>query len=460
MSAPPGFRAEFRATLRVALPLALGNLAMMAMGFTDAVMVGRLGAQALAAAGLGAAVYFTIGVAVQGVVTAVAPLAAHAIGSGDRAAAGRIAGAGLLLAGLLSLPFAAVVLAVDRLLLVFGYDAALAADIGRFLGAAAWGAPAFIAVGTTRSLLIALGHQRVVMLSLFAAIASNAGLNWVLIYGNLGMPALGIVGSGYATSINIWLSLMVHVLAIRCLPSLQGLAPWRAAWLLPRREIGRLLRLGLPIAGMMLLESGLFLAGGLLSGLLGAAALGAHQIALNCASITFMVPLGFAQAATVRVAHELGAGRPATARLAGFMALGLGAGFMLLAAVLLWTFPRAIIGVYIDIDAEANRELVQTALRLFVVAALFQVVDGMQVIAAGALRGFRDTAVPMLLAGVGYWGIGFAGGWILGFPLGLGVYGLWCGLGMGVGVVAVLLSVRLHLRSAAPPLTPAAAGHT
>jgi MATE family multidrug resistance protein len=189
-------------------------------------------------------------------------------------------------------------------------------------------------------------------------------------------------------------------------------------------------------------------------GLLGAAPLGAHQLVLNCAGISFMVPLGLSQAATVRVAYELGAGLALAARRAGFVALALGIGFMGATAVALWTAPEAIIAAYIDIADPANRDTVRLARRLLAVAALFQVVDGMQVIAAGALRGYKDTLVPMLLAGFGYWGAGFVGGWLLAFPLGYGAVGLWWGLALGLAVVAFLLTLRLHLL--APPATRAA----
>jgi MATE family multidrug resistance protein len=165
------------------------------------------------------------------------------------------------------------------------------------------------------------------------------------------------------------------------------------------------------------------------------------------------VPLGLGQAATVRVAYELGAGRAFAARRAGMVALALGIGFMSATAVVLWTVPDAIISVYIDIADPANRATVVIARRLLVIAALFQVFDGMQVIAAGALRGYKDTMVPMMLAGFGYWGAGFGGGWLLAFPLGYGAVGLWWGLALGLAVVAILLTLRLHLL--APPVTGA-----
>lgn len=194
---------------------------------------------------------------------------------------------------------------------------------------------------------------------------------------------------------------------------------------------------------------------GILIGLLGAASLGAHQLVLNCASITFMVPLGLGQAATVRVAYELGAGRASAARRAGFVALALGIGFMSATAAVLWVGPQAIIAAYIDVADPANRETVRIALHLMAIAALFQVFDGMQTIAAGALRGYKDTMIPMLLAIFGYWGPGFVGGCALAFPLGYGAVGLWWGLALGLAVVAALLTLRLYLL--APGVSRAAA---
>jgi MATE family multidrug resistance protein len=446
-AAGSGIGAELRATFALAAPLAAANLAQMAMGVTDMVMVGRLGALPLAAAGLGAMLYFTGGVVLQGILSAVAPLAAHALGAGDRAAAGRIGGAGVALAVLLALPFVAALTSLDLLLHWLGFDAALAAEIGRFLRAIAWGGPAFLGFAVLRSLLAALSRTRAVMGVLLLCVAGNAGLNWVLIYGHFGAPAFGVAGSGYASAINQWLIFAGLALCTRMIP---GVAVLRA---LGRNEMASILRLGLPIGGIMGIEVGVFLAAGILMGLLGAAALGAHQLVLNCAGISFMVPLGLGQAATVRVAYELGTGRAFAARRAGMVALALGIGFMSATAVVLWTVPGAIIAVYVDISDPANRETVEIARRLLVIAALFQVVDGMQTIAVGALRGYKDTMVPMLLAGFGYWGAGFGGGWLLAFPLGYGAAGLWWGLALGLAVVAVLLTLRLHLLM--PPATQA-----
>jgi multidrug resistance protein, MATE family len=440
-----GIGGELRTTLALAVPLASANLAQMAMGVTDSAMVGRLGAMPLAAAGLGGMLYFTGGVTLQGVLSAVAPIAAQALGGGDRATAGRIAGAGLVLAALFALPFVAALMATSCLLVAVGYDPALAAAIGRFLRAIAWGAPAFLGFAVLRSMLAALSHTGAVMAVLAICVLGNAALNWLLIWGHLGAPALGLVGSGYASAINQWLIFAGLALSTRILPSLNALRILCQIGAVRRVEFAEILRLGLPIGGIMAIEVGVFVATGVLMGLLGAAALGANQLALHCSGVSFMVPLGLGQAATVRVAFELGAGRPAAARRAACVALALGIAFMSMTAILFWTLPQTIIAVYVDTADPNNRELVAIAGRLLAIAAAYQVFDGMQTIAAGALRGYKDTFLPMLLAAAGYWGAGFLGGWLFAFPLALGPVGLWWGLALGLAVVAILLTLRLRL---------------
>lgn len=440
----PALLNELRILLPIALPLAGANLAQMLMGLTDTVMVGTLGAHALAAANLGGMLYFTSGLVQHGVLSAVAPLVAHALGAGDRGAAARHAGSGLVLVALLTVPFLGLLAGLAPLLRALGYEPALATEIGRFLGAIAWGAPAMLVFGVQRAVLSALARTRAVMVVLVLCIAGNAALNWVLIFGHLGAPALGIVGSGYASAINQWLmvgGLALYVRLTSDLAAVRLLPALRAASV---AAVGRILRLGLPIGGIFALEAGVFVTAGVLMGLLGVDALAANQMILNCASITFMVPLGIGQAVTVRVAFERGARRPEAARRAAWSALGIGVAFMATAGLVLWLAPRTIISAYIALDDPANAGVVAIAVQLVAIAALFQVVDGVQAITAGALRGYEDTTVPMVLAGIGYWLFGFGGGWLLAFPLGLGPVGLWWGLALGLAVVAGLLTLRLR----------------
>jgi multidrug resistance protein, MATE family len=442
-TARPALFSEVRATVAVAAPLAAANLAQTAMGFTNTVMVGSLGSAALAAAGLGTSLYFTFAMVCSGVLTAVAPLAAHAIGAHDGRRAGRIARQGLVLAVLMAFPVVAGLMTAGRLLAMLGYDPVLAAEIGRFLRTIAWGAPGFLGFAVLRSFLVAASHGRAVMVVLILCVPMNAALNWLLIFGHLGAPALGIAGSGCSTAIIQWLMFASLALYARLMPSL---AQYRIGSAVHRwNEVGRILRLGLPIGGILGLEIGVFATTGIMMGLLGADALGAHQLVMNCISVIFMIPLGISQTATVRVAVALGSDAPAAARRAAFVAIMLGVAYMALMAVVLLAIPQAVARIYIDIDAPANRGLATIALKLFAIAAVFQIFDGVQAIAAGALRGYRDTTVPLLLAIVGYWGIGFAGGWLLAFPVGWGPIGLWSGLAVGLAAVALMLTVRLYL---------------
>ncbi|HZT86588.1 MAG TPA: MATE family efflux transporter [Stellaceae bacterium] len=440
---------EVAATLAVAAPLAAANVAQMALGFTDTVMVGYLGGRALAAAGLGAGLYFMVVVVFQGVLSAVSPLAARAVGAGERRVAGEVLAAGLALAALLALPIGLGIANVDRLLRLMHYEPALADQVGGFLRAIVWGVPAFLGFAALRGFLAAVGRAGAVTVVLLACVPTNAALNGILVFGHFGMPPLGIVGSGYASALTQWAMLLGTICYALVAPRLGEYRAAARQWANLWRQGRRILHLGLPIAGLFALEVGVFTTASVLMGLLGADALAAHQLVLNCASTTFMVPLGISQAATVRVAAERGAGRPEAAARAAAVALGLGIGFMAAAALVLWTAPGVIVSIYLDPAAPANREVVGIALRLLAVAALFQVFDGTQVVAAGALRGYEDTRTPMVLAALGYWGIGFTGAWALAFPLGLGPVGLWWGLALGLAAVAAMLTVQLRRRERA-----------
>src|SRR5882762_3132161 len=348
--------AEIRATVAVAAPLAVANLAQMAIALTNTLMVGHLGAVPLAAAGLGGALYFMLVMLCQGVLAAVAPLAAHAIGAGDHPTAGRVAGAGLVVAAMLAAPVIAMLTALPWLLALLGYDPELAAEIARFLRMIRWGAPAFLGVAVLRFLLVAMFRTRIVMLIPLLAIPVNGLLNWMLIFGHLGMPAWGSAGSGCASAIVQWLMLLCFAVCMLTIPTQM---PVRLA-VRVLSEIPRILRLGLPIGVLLGLEVGVFAMTGILMGLLGADALGAHQLVLNVASVTFMVPLGLGQAATVRVAFQLGLGAPAAARRAGYVAVALGASFMVTMAMLLLLMPRSIASAYVSLDDPAIRRIIET----------------------------------------------------------------------------------------------------
>jgi MATE family multidrug resistance protein len=278
------------------------------------------------------------------------------------------------------------------------------------------------------------------------AVLLNAVLAWGLIFGRLGLPGLGVVGAGLATSIANTFSfaaLLGFVLADRRLRRFYILGRfWRADW----QRLRELFRVGLPIGFILLLEVGLFSAAVQLMGWLGTAEIAAHQIALQCAAIAFMVPLGIGQAATVRVGLAAGQRDAAAVRRAGWVALGLGIAFMSSTALLMWLVPQALVGLFLDLDRPENAHVTALAVAFLGIAALFQIVDGVQTIALGALRGLKDTRVPAMLAAAGYWLVGFPTSALLAFRADMGGVGVWWGLAIGLAVVAILALIRFARR--------------
>jgi MATE family multidrug resistance protein len=441
--------AELRATLAVALPLAGAQLAQIMMGFTSAAMMGRLGGDALAAGGLGAGLSFTVVLVFQGLLAAVGPLAAHAIGAGEDKRVGAIVGHGLLMAAVLSLAGMTIVAHIPDFLAAIGQAPSLVAATGRYLGGIVWGVPAALGYAVLRNYLSAQARTLPVMIVLVVCLALNIACNDVLIFGHFGIPALGVAGAGYANATVQWVQFAMLALFVAGGRG-GGHGVFTAMRRPNRRNVAALLRLGLPIAGIFAMEAGVFSTTGIIMGLIGTAALAAHQIATGIDSIAFMVPLAFSQAASVRVARANGAGDTAAARRAGMVALGCGAGFMAAMAVFVLACPLTVIDLYLDRADPANAAVIPIALRLLVVVAFALVFDGGQAVAAGALRGLRDTAVPLLIAGIGYWVLGFGAALTLAFPLGFGAVGLWAGLAFGLTVVTLLLVARFRYLTAAP----------
>ena len=330
--------------------------------------------------------------------------------------------------------------ALEPLLLALDEPPGLAADVGAYGAVLRWGMPGALAgLGLMRVFLPAIGRGRLLLFVTVPAIGLNGALNYGLIHGRWGLPDLGLLGSATATAITL------TGMAAALLAWLHGpratrrvVAGGRVRWAL----LGELAWLGWPVGVAAAVEVTLFLATGLLIGRIGAAALAAHQIALSVAATCFMVPLAISQAANLRVGFHAGAQRPQEARRAGFAAMALAAGFMAMTGSVLLLAPRLVTGLFLDVADPANAPTVAMAVSLLAIAALFQVADGVQVVAAGSLRGLRDVRVPMLMATLGYWGLGFVAGGVLAFPLGLGPRGLWLGLAAGLGSVALLLALR------------------
>ena len=421
----------------------------MAMGVTDTILLGSLGADALAAGGLGAGIFFVVVTLLQGVLTSVSVTVANARGAQADDRVPHIYWTGLVLSALLAVPAFVLLSFSQPILLAFGEPAALARDVGAYTGVLRWASlGSLIGIGMMRAFLPAIGAAKRLLWISIASVGVNAVLNYGLIHGAYGLPRLGLLGSAAATSITVWATALALVVL------LHGRRRYRHFVSAARPNMplmGELFGIGWPVAITYGVESMLFLGTGLMIGLLGETQLAAHQIALNVASVSFMVPLAIGQAANVRVGYWLGAGQPVAARHAGFVALGLGIAFMSLSGLVLIVAPRAIVGLYLRLDDPANAPTAAIAASLLGVAAVFQIVDGMQTIGSGCLRGLKDTRIPMLAAAFGYWGVGFPTGYVLAFHAGLGARGLWWGLAAGLASVALLMTLRFHRMTRAAP---------
>jgi MATE family multidrug resistance protein len=309
---------------------------------------------------------------------------------------------------------------------------------------AVWGLPFAVGFIVLRSFTSAFGRTRAVLAATLVAAVVNLPLSWALIFGRLGLPPLGTTGAGIGVAITfalMFLALLAYCLAARPFRRYRVLGRfWRPDWA-TFREV---LVLGVPIGGAVLMEVGLFACATLLMGLIGTAELAAHQIAIQLASIAFMVPLGISHAATIRVGLAIGAGDRPAARLAGWVACGLGTAFMAAMAVLFWTLPGPLAGLFLDPGTPEGAAALSFAVVFLRIAALFQLVDGLQVIGIASLRGLKDTTVPMWLAGFGYWLVGFPICLLLGFSTPLGGTGIWIGLAFALATVALVMILRFH----------------
>ena len=442
------WRAEASATTRLALPIVATQLAQVSIMTVDVLFLGRLGPEALAAGALGWNLVFMVTIFGFGICMAAAPMMAQAIGRkrGQLRDVRRSMRQAFWASGLVALLGVALLSRSSWALALLGQDPAIVAVAADYVDALAWGLLPALWFMVLRQFTGALQRPRAALVAQLVALAVNVLGNWALIFGNLGMPALGVVGSGVATTIANWVSflgLLGFVLVDRRMRRYSLLGRfWRADW--PR--LLELFRLGLPVAGVLLLEVALFSAAVYAIGAISTEQLAAHQIAIQCAAVTFMVPFGLAQAATVRVGLAAGAGDREGVRRAGWTPFFLGLAFMSATAVALWAWGRPIAGLFLDLSVPANAAVALVAVEFLAIAAVFQVFDGSQTIAMGALRGLKDTRVPMAFAALGYWVLGFTAGCVAALPLGMGGLGVWIGLALGLGAVAILATARFAAR--------------
>ena len=447
--APSTWRSEFAETLRLAGPLALANLLQMLVYAIDVIFVARLGEQSLAASSLSITLFGLLMWCFSGLTGMVAALNAAELGRRRHAVreVRRSARMALWLAAMCGLAGMTVCFFGREIMLLTGQDPHVAELAGGFLRVIMWAMIPMIFANVLRSVVSALGRPYYATAITAVAVGVGALGNYAFVFGRLGAPALGLEGSAFASVLTAVFMLLAYVVAIGRDRRLRRYCLfgnwWRAEW----QRFGELLRTGLPVALTILAEAGLFSGAAFLMGLIGPSQLAGHTIALQVAALAFQVPFGIGQAATIRVGYHYGArDLPAIGR-AGWVAIVTGTGFMGLTAAVMLFAPELVLGIYVDTDAAANAALMGFAVRFMVVAAAFQLFDGMQAVAAGALRGLQDTRVPMLFALFGYWlpGLGTAIG--LGFFTPLEGLGVWIGLMVGLVVVALLMLQRWSRRA-------------
>ncbi len=437
---------EVRAVLRLAGPILGAQVAQTAMGFVDTVMAGRVGAADLAAVAIGSSLWVPLYLFMSGVILATTPNVAHLQGAGERAKIGPLVRQALWLSLALGLGGFVLLCSTAPLLELMNIGPQITPLVLHYLDGVSWGFPAIALFQALRCYSEGIALTRPAMVISFVALALNVPANFVFIYGHLGLPAMGGAGCGWATGCIMWFMLAAFFMYTRSATGYRGTGLFDRLSRPRPAVIGSILRLGLPIGCAIFIEVSIFAVIALLIGPLGAEAVAAHQIALNFASLAFMAPLSIGLAITVRTGHALGRGDPAAARHAGLTGIGLN---LVLACALsgtMFLFPESIATIYTD-----DPRVIERAVNLLFFAALFQFSDALQVSAACALRGYRDTKVPMYITFVAYWLIGLP----LGYSLGLhdlwgapmGPAGLWIGLVAGLTTAAILLSARLRMIS-------------
>jgi MATE family multidrug resistance protein len=427
-----------RAVLRLAVPIVAVQVGMMTMGVVDTVMVGHVSAGALAAVALGNLYYFSVSIFGIGILMALDPVIAQSVGAGDDRAIARGVQRGLLIALGLSVFSSLLLLPGKPVFTLLRQPADVVPTAAAYAQVLIPGMLPFFVYVVLRQSLQAMKHVTPLVLTIIAANLANVALNWVFIYGHLGMPALGAVGSGWATSLSRWL-MALSVLALTWRYLRRFLLPiHREVFAL--RPMAALVRLGIPIGIQHELEFSAFGAIALLMGWLGTVEMAAHQVAISLAALTFMVPLGIGAAAAVLVGQAVGEDDPERARQAAWVTILYATLFMASSAIVMLTLPGPIANLFTE-----ETEVIVVAALLIPIAGVFQVFDGIQVVATGVLRGVGDTRSPMIVSLVGFWLIGLPISIYLGFRTPAGPRGLWWGLVAGLAVVAIFLLIRIRI---------------
>jgi MATE family multidrug resistance protein len=448
--------AEAAALARLAAPLIATQLAQMAIFTTDVVLLGRYGKTALAAAAIGNTVYYFAWLVGGGPASAVAPMIAHSLGAraNERAGVRAALRMGLWAVGIVAPPMMAVMWFARPILLFLRQDPLLAGGAGQFVGMLSFGLPFSLGYMVLRNFVTALGRPNAALWVMVATIGFNALAGYALIFGHFGAPRLGIIGSGLATAASAVFSFVAMLAIIQATPALRAYRIFRRFWRPAKLRLAEVFHLGMPIGMTMILENMFFNAMTLVIGTFGLVQVAAHQIALSIASITFMVPLGVAMAATVRVGLAAGRGDEVAARRAGLTAMAMGVVFIAGGGVAMALFGRELAGLLVGGRSRDNADAIALAAVFLKVAAAFQVFDALQVVGALSLRGLKDARAPMVIAAGSYWLVGAPVAFVLGFGLQMQGLGIWIGMAVGLAVAAAAMVARFqHLTRAAT--TPA-----
>jgi multidrug resistance protein, MATE family len=401
-----------------------------------------LGSEALAAGGLGAITFCYLLWVSSSILSAVSPLVAYAEGAGRVDKVRQIVQQGLWVAAMIGLPIALLLWNSEGVLLRLGQDAKTVALTQTYLQAIAWGFLPALGFSVLKNFVCALSETRPVMVIVILGTVLNAVGNYVLMFGKLGLPALGLAGIGWASTLSLWSMFLALSLYIIYRKSLAVYSIDRSfQFNLPvLREI---LQVGLPIGGLMAVEAGIYAVITLLAGQLGTTALAAHQVVYQTASVlSAQVAYGVSIATTIRVGQFMGQNHPIEARRAGYVGIALAGFCMSSFSLVFWLFPHQIISLYLEVNEPINLDVTTLIHQLLNVAAIFQVIDGCQIAAAGALRGLQDTRIPIFVGTIAYWGISLPVAYFLAMQLKLGVIGLWWGSAVGLAIAAVLLTWR------------------
>ena len=440
--APTAPLAQARALIVLGLPLIGSHLAQFGLHVTDTIMLGWYGVLPLAAGVLGSSTFFVLFILGSGFAKAVLPLVAAAHAQGDETTLRRVTRMALWLSALFGLVIGPVFWWSEALLLLLGQKPDVAALAADYLTITWAGLVPALWVMVLKSHLAAMGRTQVVLWVTVAAVFVNAALNWALIFGNWGAPELGVTGSAIATTLVNLFTVVILCLYAALLPALRRQELFRRFWRPDWGSFGQVFRLGWPMGLTGLAESGLFQASALMMGWIGTVELAAHGIALEVAALTFMLHVGLSSAATIRIARFDGQGDRVQVRRAAKVAVVISLAVAIASVCLFVAVPEPIVALFLDLEKPESAAILAYGSALLVLAALFQLADGMQVMALGLLRGIQDTQVPMVLAAVSYWLIGIPCSYVLAFKLGYGGQGLWLGLVVGLFCAAASLMWR------------------